>query len=86
MTVDVTIMAKSEAAATPTYGKVNALAGRLLTFLQKPDTAAEIAKHHVLGGASTAIQAIILQEATRLGFQTGRGYLHARPEDHKWKN
>ena len=78
MTADLTTMAKAEATTSPTYAKVGAIASQLVAFLQKADTAAEIAKHHVLGGASTAIQAIILREATQLGFQSEKSGLSQR--------
>lgn len=83
MTAELTILAKDSLSDSPTFDRVRAIADGLLTFLRNPDIEAEIAKHHVLGGASTAIQAIILREATRLGFQSEKSGLFAEyPTSH----
>lgn len=61
----------------PDLEEVRQLAAQLRAFLNHPSTQQQLEERHVVGTSSAVIQSLMLEEATRLGFQSERKGLFA---------
>jgi len=68
MTIEFTILKKSELRAPATFAEVEHLADCFLEFLRRPETMQKIKEVHKFGASSSEIQALVFPGAEALGF------------------
>jgi hypothetical protein len=80
MSVEFTVLKKQGAEQRPFFREVDDLANELRRYLDEEDVTEEIRKRHVLGAPSSQIQAIVMQKALELGFQSEKKRLFANSD------